>query len=241
MKKGFLDSVASMNPDILCLQETKAGEDEAAETLKALSGYQVFVNSSKARKGYSGTAIVTRTEPLNVTYDMAMDEFDQEGRVITAEFANYFVVTVYTPNAGEGLSRLDYRERWDSEFSYYVNWLRKRKPVIACGDFNVAHQAIDIARPKENYNVSAGYTQREIDGFTRLLGTGFIDTFRALHPEEVKYTYWNYVTSGRERNVGWRIDHFLVDERLQQHVKEAMIFNEHHGSDHCPVGLVVSI
>lgn len=241
VKKGFLDSVASMNPDILCLQETKAGEDEAAETLKALSGYQVFVNSSKARKGYSGTAIVTRTEPLNVTYDMAMDEFDQEGRVITAEFANYFVVTVYTPNAGEGLSRLDYRERWDSEFSYYVNWLRKRKPVIACGDFNVAHQAIDIARPKENYNVSAGYTQREIDGFTRLLGTGFIDTFRALHPEEVKYTYWNYVTSGRERNVGWRIDHFLVDERLQQHVKEAMIFNEHHGSDHCPVGLVVSI
>ena len=239
VKKGFLDSVASMNPDILCLQETKAGEDEAAETLKALSGYQVFVNSSKARKGYSGTAIVTRTEPLNVTYDMAMDEFDQEGRVITAEFADYFVVTVYTPNAGEGLSRLDYRERWDGEFSYYVNWLRKRKPVIACGDFNVAHQAIDIARPKENYNVSAGYTQREIDGFTRLLETGFIDTFRALHPEEVKYTYWNYVTSGRERNVGWRIDHFLVDERLRQHVKEAMIFNEHHGSDHCPVGLVL--
>ncbi|MFN8692031.1 MAG: exodeoxyribonuclease III, partial [Cyclobacteriaceae bacterium] len=169
VKKGFLDSVASMNPHILCLQETKAGEDEAAETLKALSGYQVFVNSSKARKGYSGTAIVTRTEPLNVTYDMAMDEFDQEGRVVTTEFADYFVVTVYTPNAGEGLSRLDYRERWDSEFSYYVNWLRKRKPVIACGDFNVAHQAIDIARPKENYNVSAGYTQREIDGFTHLL------------------------------------------------------------------------
>ncbi|MFN5170054.1 MAG: exodeoxyribonuclease III [Cyclobacteriaceae bacterium] len=239
VKKGFLDSVGAMNPDILCLQETKAGEEEAAETLRALSGYQVFVNSSKARKGYSGTAIITRQKPLSVTYDMAMDEFDQEGRVIAAEYPDFFVVTVYTPNAGEGLARLDYRERWDYEFNYYINWLRKRKPVIACGDFNVAHQAIDIARPKENYNVSAGYTQREIDGFTGLLETGLIDTFRALHPQEVKYTYWNYVTNGRERNVGWRIDHFLVDERLKGNVKEAMIFNEYYGSDHCPVGLVL--
>ena len=239
VKKGFLDSVGAMNPDILCLQETKAGEEEAAETLRALSGYQVFVNSSKARKGYSGTAIITRQKPLSVTYDMAMDEFDQEGRVIAAEYPDFFVVTVYTPNAGEGLARLDYRERWDHEFNYYINWLRKRKPVIACGDFNVAHQAIDIARPKENYNVSAGYTQREIDGFTGLLETGLIDTFRALHPQEVKYTYWNYVTNGRERNVGWRIDHFLVDERLKGNVKEAMIFNEYYGSDHCPVGLVL--
>lgn len=239
VKKGFLDSVGAMNPDILCLQETKAGEEEAAETLRALSGYQVFVNSSKTRKGYSGTAIITRQKPLSVTYDMAMDEFDQEGRVIAAEYPDFFVVTVYTPNAGEGLARLDYRERWDHEFNYYINWLRKRKPVIACGDFNVAHQAIDIARPKENYNVSAGYTQREIDGFTRLLETGLIDTFRALHPQEVKYTYWNYVTNGRERNVGWRIDHFLVDERLKGNVKDAMIFNEYYGSDHCPVGLVL--
>jgi exodeoxyribonuclease-3 len=239
VKKGFLDSVGAMNPDILCLQETKAGEEEAAETLRALSGYQVFVNSSKTRKGYSGTAIITRQKPLSVTYDMAMDEFDQEGRVIAAEYPDFFVVTVYTPNAGEGLARLDYRERWDHEFNYYINWLRKLKPVIACGDFNVAHQAIDIARPKENYNVSAGYTQREIDGFTRLLETGLIDTFRALHPQEVKYTYWNYVTNGRERNVGWRIDHFLVDERLKGNVKDAMIFNEYYGSDHCPVGLVL--
>ena len=216
-------------------------QEDAREALGALQGYHVFSNSSKARKGYSGTAIISRTEPVNVTYDMAMEEYDKEGRVVTAEYLTYFLVTVYTPNSGEGLSRLDYRETWDHEFAYYVGWLKKRKPVIVCGDFNVAHQAIDLARPKENYNKSAGYTQREIDGFSRLLEIGLVDTFRYFHPTEVKYTYWDYVTSARERNVGWRIDHFLVDNRLLPNVKETLIYNEYLGSDHCPVGLKIEL
>lgn len=236
-----MESVGAMAPDVLCLQETKAAEDEALETLSAMAGYHVFVNSSKTRKGYSGTAIITKEEPVNVTTDIGLVEFDQEGRVITAEFTNYFLVTVYTPNAGEELARLDYRERWDTEFLNYLTWLRKRKPVIACGDFNVAHQEIDLARPKENYNKSAGYTQREIDGFTRLLESGFTDTFRHFYPREAKYSYWNYVTSGREKNVGWRIDHFLVDARMMPAVKDAQIYNEYHGSDHCPVGLEIEL
>ena len=241
MKKGFLDSVKSMAPDIICLQETKAAEDEAMETLDVFKSHHVFVNSSKARKGYSGTAIISKTEPVNVTYDIGLEEFDQEGRVVTAEFTNYFLVTVYTPNAGDGLARLDFRERWDTEFSNYLLWLKKRKPVIVCGDFNVAHQPIDLSRPKENYNKSAGYTQREIDGFTRLLEIGVVDTFRHFYPKEVKFSYWNYVTFGRDKNVGWRIDHFLVDNRMMPAVQDALIYNEYHGSDHCPVGLKIEI
>lgn len=241
IKKGFPESIKEMNPDVLCLQETKAAEDEALETLAALNGYHVYVNSSKARKGYSGTAILSREEPIGVTYDLGIQEFDQEGRVVTAEFMNYFVVTVYTPNSGDGLARLDFRGRWDAEFLSYLSWLRKRKPVIACGDFNVAHDAIDLARPKENYEKSAGYTQREIDGFTRLLESGLVDTFRHFYPKEVKYSYWNYVTFGRDKNVGWRIDHFLVDTRMMPAAKDAMIYNEYYGSDHCPVGVKLEI
>jgi exodeoxyribonuclease-3 len=172
---------------------------------------------------------------------MGLEEHDQEGRVITAEYPTFFLVTVYTPNSGEGLARLDYRERWDKEFAEYLNWLTRRKPVIACGDFNVAHQAIDIARPKENYNKSAGYTQREIDGFTRLLESGFVDTFRRFYPEEVKYTYWNYLFNARTKNVGWRIDYFLVSESLMDKVKDAAIYNQYLGSDHCPVALRIEL
>ncbi len=241
VKKDFIKDVRELNPDVLCLQETKGGEEDVFSALEVFSEYKVFVNSSKARKGYSGTAILTKQEPLGVTYDMALEEFDQEGRVITAEYLNFFLVTVYTPNAGEGLSRLDYREKWDVAFNEYVNWLQKRKPVILCGDLNVAHRDIDIARPKENYNKSAGYTQREIDGFQRLLDTGFVDTFRHFHPTEVKYTYWNFVTNGRAKNVGWRIDYFLVSQKLLPAVKEALVYNEYHGSDHCPVGLKLEV
>lgn len=241
VKKDFLKDVRTMNPDVLCLQETKAGDEDVKTALQLLPEYTSYFNSSKARKGYSGTAILTKEEPLGITYDMALEEFDQEGRVITAEFLTYFIVTVYTPNAGDGLARLDYRERWDHSFNEYVNWLKKRKPVIVCGDLNVAHKEIDIARPKENYNKSAGFTQREIDGFQRLLDTGFTDTFRHFHPDEVKYTYWNFVTSGRIKNVGWRIDYFLVNEGLLPSVKEAIIYNEYHGSDHCPVGLKIEL
>jgi len=241
LKKEFLSNVKAMNPDVLCLQETKAGSEEAKQALEVMEGYHVFVNSSDARKGYSGTAVISKAEPVNITCDIGLEEHDLEGRVITAEYPRFFLVTVYTPNSGEALARLDYRETWDAEFTAYLSQLRRRKPVIACGDFNVAHEAIDIARPKENYNKSAGYTQREIDGFSRLLDSGFVDSFRSLHPEEVKYSYWNYVTSGRERNVGWRIDHFLVDVRLLAKVKEALIYNEYLGSDHCPVGLKIDL
>ena len=239
IKKGFQDAIKEMNPSVLCLQETKADADEARETLEALKGYHIFVNSSKARKGYSGTAIITLVEPVNVTYDIGYEEFDQEGRVITAEFTNHFIVTVYTPNSGDGLARLDFREKWDQEFGGYIEWLRKRKPVIVCGDLNVAHKPIDLAHPKENYNKSAGYTQREIDGFSRLLDSGMVDSFRHFYPDEKKYSYWNYVTFGRDKNEGWRIDHFLVDNRMMPAVKDSRIFNEYHGSDHCPVGIKI--
>lgn len=241
IKKDFLKDVKEMDPDILCFQETKAAVEEVRSALELVPGYHIYINSSKARKGYSGTAILSKEEPIQVTYDMGLEEHDQEGRVITAEYPTFFLVTVYTPNSGEGLARLDYRERWDKEFAEYLNWLTRRKPVIACGDFNVAHQAIDIARPKENYNKSAGYTQREIDGFTRLLESGFVDTFRRFYPEEIKYTYWNYLFNARTKNVGWRIDYFLASESLMDKVKDAAIYNQYLGSDHCPVALRIEL
>jgi exodeoxyribonuclease-3 len=241
LKKEFVKNVRALAPDVLCLQETKAAKEETLAALELLPEYKVFANSSKARKGYSGTAILTTQEPLDVVYDMGLDEHDQEGRVIAAEYSSHFILTVYTPNAGEGLSRLDYRQQWDRAFREYVVWLNRRKPVILCGDFNVAHQPIDIARPKENYNKSAGYTQQEIDGFENLLQQGFVDTFRHLYPDTVKYTYWNFVTNGRAKNIGWRIDHFIVPEKIIRSVKDAIIYDEYHGSDHCPVGLKILI
>lgn len=238
IKKDFLKDLATMSPDILCLQETKAGMDDVKLALQLLEGYEVFINSSKARKGYSGTAILTKVPPLNVTYDMGIDEHDQEGRVITAEFEEYFLVTVYVPNAGEGLKRLDYRAKWDEDFTNYLISLNEIKPVVMCGDLNVAHTEMDIARAKENYNRSAGFTQTEIDGFDRLLDSGFVDIFRHKYPEEIKYTYWNYMFNARSRNVGWRIDYFMISEELVPKVKDAIIYNEFHGSDHCPVGIL---
>lgn len=241
MKKDFLKDIQTMSPDFLCLQETKAASEEVKTLCELLPDYKVYVNSSKARKGYSGTAILTKIEPIDVVYDMNIEEHDQEGRVITAEFEQYFLVTVYTPNSGSGLKRLDYRERWDLDFTGYVAELNSKKPVIVCGDLNVAHQPIDIARAKENYNKSAGYTQKEIDGFKALLQLGLVDTFRHFHPEEVKYTYWNQLFNSRARNTGWRIDYFLVTESLIPNVKEAQIYNEYFGSDHCPIGLTLEM
>ncbi len=240
IKKDFLKDIKSLNPDMLCLQETKATVEEVKSVLELLTGYKGYVNASKARQGYSGTAIITKTEPLSVVYDMNHPEHDHEGRVITAEFPDFYLVTVYTPNSGEGLKRLDYREQWDEEFRKYVVGLKRSKPVIICGDLNVAHQPVDIARAKDNYNKSAGYTQREIDGFQKLLDAGFVDTFRHFHPDEVKYTYWNYMFNARARNVGWRIDYFLVSTDLLSRIKEARIYNECMGSDHCPVGLTLA-
>jgi exodeoxyribonuclease III len=241
IKKDFIKDIRQLAPDILCLQETKASVEETKSALELLPKYKASVNSCKTRKGYSGTTILSKTEPLQVTCDMNVDEHDQEGRVIAAEFDNFFLVTVYTPNSGEGLKRLDYREKWDEEFRKYVVSLKAKKPVIICGDLNVAHQAIDIARAKENYNKSAGYTQREIDGFTRLLEAGFTDTYRRFYPEEVKYTYWNVMFNSRARNVGWRIDYFLVSEELIGKVKDALIYDSLLGSDHCPVGLRIEL
>jgi exodeoxyribonuclease-3 len=241
IKKNFIKDVRQLSPDVLCLQETKASVEESKSALELLPEYKTFVNSCKTRKGYSGTTILSKTEPLQVTCDMNVEEHDQEGRVMTAEFNNFYLVTVYVPNSGEGLKRLDYRERWDEDFRKYLVALKLKKPVILCGDLNVAHQPIDIARAKENYNKSAGYTQREIDGFTKLLESGFIDTFRRFYPEEVKYTYWNVMFNSRSRNVGWRIDYFLVSGDIIGSVKDAMIYDSIPGSDHCPVGLKIEV
>ncbi len=238
-KKDFFDDVSTMDPDVLCLQETKATVEATKEALTPLEGYHIYGNESKARKGYSGTAIISKVEPINVTYDIGHPEHDQEGRVITAEYAEYFVVVVYVPNSGEGLKRIDYRESWDRAFFDYCKGLEARKPVIVNGDLNVAHTELDIARPKANYNKSAGYTQREIDGLSHWLDNGFVDSFRHFYPDEVKYSWWNYRFKARERNVGWRIDYFLISEGLMSKVKDALIFNEHYGSDHCPVGVLV--
>ncbi len=237
IKKDFVKNIKTLDPDILCLQETKAASEETKTALELFSDYKVYVNSSKARKGYSGTAILSKKEPINVIYDMGIEEHDQEGRVIAAEFDKFFIVVVYTPNSGDGLARLDYRETWDQAFLQHIKKLGETKPVILCGDLNVAHEEIDIARAKENYNKSAGYTQREIDGFEAYLNSGMVDTFRKLHPEEVKYSYWNYKFFARDRNVGWRIDYFLVPESIMEKVTEAEIYNDYFGSDHCPVGI----
>ncbi len=237
LKKDFIKDVKAMSPDMLCLQETKAQPEEAKSALSILSDYEAFVNSSKERKGYSGTAILTKSKPIEVTEDMGIEEHDMEGRVITAEYDNFILVTVYTPNSGEGMKRLDYRQTWDEAFLQHIQSLEEKKPVVICGDLNVAHQDIDIARPKANYNKASGYTQTEIDGINNILNAGFIDTFRVFYPEEVKYSWWNYKFNARSRNVGWRIDYFLVSEQLKSNLKSAEIHNEYMGSDHCPVSI----
>lgn len=236
IKKNFFDDLETMNPDILCLQETKAQDDQVQEALKDLKGYHIISNSA-VKKGYSGVAILSKVAPFSVTRDMAIEEHDQEGRVICAEFESFYVVNVYVPNSKNDLSRLEYRKGWDADFLSYLKKLDDVKPVIVCGDFNVAHKEIDLARPKANYNKSAGFTQTEIDGMDNFTNNGFIDSFRLLKPEEVKYSWWSYRGGARERNVGWRIDYFLVSEKLKANITKAQILNEIHGSDHCPVSV----
>ncbi len=241
IKKGFLESVQNINPDILCLQETKAQVDEVKNALQDLENtYQIYINAAQ-KKGYSGTALLTKPEPLQVTYGLNMPEHDQEGRLITAEYPNYFLVNVYTPNAGQGLKRLDYKEQWNQDFQAYVTHLDQQKPVIICGDLNVAHQPIDLKNPKSNYNKTAGYTEVEIQGFKSLLEAGFVDTFRYLYPEKIAYTYWSYRFNARARNAGWRIDYFLVSKRIIDKVQDVIIHDEIMGSDHCPVSLLIDL
>lgn len=236
-----MQSVQAINPDVLCLQEVKAAKEAALTALTLFTDYHIYLNVAKNRKGYSGTAILSRKEPIKVTYDIGIEEYDQEGRVITAEYKEHYLVNVYVPNSGRGLTRLEYRQIWDKVFLEYLKNLREKKPVIICGDLNVAHQPIDLARPKPNYNKVSGYTQVEIDGFTSFNEAGFIDTFRHFHPEEVAYSYWNYMFNARENNVGWRIDYFLISRSLQGAVKSAFILRQYEGSDHCPVGLETGI
>lgn len=236
VKKDFFKSIKEMDPDILCLQETKAQEEEVAKALSKLSGYHLYTNSAE-KKGYSGTAILSKTKPARVQNDMGVEEHDQEGRVICAEYEDFYLVNVYVPNSGNGLVRLDYRQTWDEDFRKYLKKLEKTKPVILTGDLNVAHQPIDLKNDKSNYNKTAGYTQVEIDGMTALLEAGFVDTFRHFHPETVQYSYWSYRFKARERNTGWRIDYFVVSKRLLDQVKEANILPDYMGSDHCPIGL----
>lgn len=234
--KDFSQSFESLNADFFCLQETKM---QAGQLELQFPGYTSYWNYAE-KKGYSGTAIYTRKEPLAVTYGIGIDEHDHEGRVITLEYDKFFLVTVYTPNSQEELQRLDYRMTWEDAFQAYLHQLDAKKPVIVCGDMNVAHQEIDLKNPKTNRR-SAGFTDEERSKMTQLLNNGFTDTFRTLHPEQVTYSYWSYRFRAREKNAGWRIDYFLISDRLKPQLKGASIHTEIYGSDHCPVELDIDI
>ena len=207
----LLRTVKNLNPDILCIQETKAQYENMPDLTAGLPGYEMFLNAA-VQKGYAGTAILSKIKPVYHTKDIGMEKHDQEGRVITLEYESFYLVNVYVPNSGQELKRLDYRKEWDEEFLNYLKKLDIQKPVILTGDLNVAHEPIDLARPKENYNKVAGYTQIEIDGFKNFLNAGFTDTFRRLYKDKVQYSYWSQRFRAREKNMGWRIDYFLVSQ-----------------------------
>lgn len=234
VKKYFFENINTMMPDILCLQETKAQDKEVVKALLPLSNYNLYVNSA-IKKGYSGTALLSKVKPIAITNDMGIEKHDNEGRVICAEYPNFYLVNVYVPNSGVKLERLDYRAQWDADFLTYIKSLEKVKPVIIAGDFNVAHQPIDLKNYKANYNKTAGCTQVEIDGITNMIKQGFVDSFRYLHPKKIAYTYWNYRFKARANNIGWRIDYFLMSKSLLNNIKSADILSQFYGSDHCPI------
>jgi exodeoxyribonuclease-3 len=238
VKKDFFTNMQAIAPDVICLQETKAQQDEVNHALQDLNGYHIYANSA-IQKGYASTALLSKNPPISVVPDMNIAEHDQEGRVITAEFDDFYLVTVYVPNSGRGLVRLIYRRRWNQDFLAYLKNLEISKPVIVCGDMNVAHQSMDLANPKSNYNKTAGYTQDEIDGFSMFLQAGFVDVFRHLYPEKIMYTWWSYMFNARVKNVGWRIDYFLVSQVLLNSVKDCTILTDIMGSDHCPIMLEI--
>ena len=238
--KGFVESITQLNPDILCLQETKAQDHEVEEALSEVNHFHVYANSAE-KKGYSGVSTLSKIKPISVVNDIGVSEHDTEGRVVCAEYSAFYLVNVYVPNSGQQLDRLSYRKTWDEDFLKYLKHLEKTKPVIACGDFNVAHQSIDLKNDKANYNKTAGYTQIEIDGMTNFLNAGFVDTFRHLHPNDVAYTYWSYRFNSRANNTGWRIDYFLVSKSLMEKVKAVNILSDYLGSDHCPLSLDIDI
>lgn len=235
LKKGFIEFFTSKQPDILCIQETKMQPGQATVDIE---GYEEYWNSAE-RKGYSGTAVFTRLKPLSVSFDLDLGEHPLEGRIITLEFDEFFLVNTYTPNSQRELARLDYRMHWQDDFRSYVQALDEKKPVIICGDLNVAHQEIDLKNPKSNQK-NAGFTPQERQKMTELLEAGFTDTFRYKYPEmEGAYTWWTYMFKARERNAGWRIDYFLVSNRIENKIAEAKIYADVMGSDHCPVGLII--
>ena len=233
--KGFEEVFKAMNADFFCLQETKMQEGQLDLSFE---GYRSFWNYAD-KKGYSGTAIYTRHEPLSVTYGIGVDEHDHEGRVITLEMPDFFLVCVYTPNSQDGLRRLEYRMRWEDDFRTYLTGLAARKGVIVCGDLNVAHEEIDLKNPSSNRR-NAGFTDEERERFTRLLQAGFSDSWRLLNPGAVKYSWWSYRFQAREKNAGWRIDYFLVSDALKDRIRGAEIHNDIFGSDHCPVELILA-
>ncbi len=232
VKKDFEASFHHLDADFFCLQETKM---QAGQLDLQFEGYQSYWNYAD-KKGYSGTAIYTKHAPLNVTYGLGIDEHDHEGRVITMEMEDFFLITVYVPNSQDELRRLDYRMQWEDDFRAYVKQLDAIKPVIICGDLNVAHEEIDLKNPKTNRR-NAGFTDEEREKMTILLNNGFVDTFRHLYPEQVTYSWWSYRFRAREKNAGWRIDYFLISERLKERLVDAKIHTEILGSDHCPVEL----
>lgn len=234
-KKDFRQSLKEIDADIICIQETKAQDDQVKEVLVDY-GYHINVNSAE-KKGYSGTAILSKDEPLSVQLGMGIEEHDNEGRITTAEFVDFYVVSVYVPNSQNALARLDYRMKWEDDFLAFVQNLEKSKSVVICGDLNVVHKEIDIKNFKGNYDKSPGCTQKEMDKLTTLIKSGFIDTYRSFYPEEVKYSWWSYRFNSRAKNVGWRLDYVLASEHLMNRVKDSFILNEYHGSDHCPVGI----
>ena len=232
--KGFSKFFKDVDADIFCLQETKCQPEQIDLEFE---GYTSYWNSAE-RKGYSGTAIFTKKQPVNVTYGIGIEEHDKEGRIITLEFEDFYLVTNYTPNAKRELERLDYRMIWEDEIRKYLLELNKKKPVIMCGDLNVAHEEIDLKNPKTNKG-NAGFTNEERGKMTELLNAGFIDSYRYLYPEKIEYSWWSYMGHAREKNVGWRIDYFIVSNDFRENIKEATIYTEILGSDHCPVGLEI--
>lgn len=235
--KGFEEFFRDADADVFCIQETKMQQEQAELTLE---GYQQYWNSA-VKKGYSGTAVFSRIEPLSVAYDLGMEKHNDEGRVITLEFESFYLVTCYTPNAQRGLARLDYRMEWEDDFRTYLLSLDEKKPVILCGDLNVAHEEIDLKNPKSNTG-NAGFSKEERGKMTELLNSGFVDSFRYLYPEAAgAYTWWSYMFHARENNAGWRIDYFIVSDKLKEQIQDSIIHNDVFGSDHCPVELDIII
>ena len=237
-KKSFIPDMKKLDADIICLQETKATVEQVKETLLDLNEYEIYANEAD-KKGYSGTAILTKKKPLSVQYNIGIDEHDHEGRIVCLEYDSLFLINVYVPNSGSALARLNYRQQWDSDFLNFIKKLEEKKPVIVCGDLNVAHKEIDLARPKANYNRSAGFMQEEIDGLDNYCNNDLIDTYRHFYPDTIKYTWWSYRAGARQKNIGWRIDYFLSSKSLISRLQNAFILNEVFGSDHCPIGISI--